>query len=283
MLRSLNTAVSGLHYQQNRLDIIGNNIANVNTTGFRASRANAADTFSQTLAGFNGSAGQVGSGVALSGTTRTNSQGVIATTGQPYDMAIEGDGFFIVRDPNGGGSFATRAGDFRIDSTTGHLTTSGGLRVQGLDAAGQPGDIQISLTPGTPPGSALPANTRGVSWRVEQDGSIMLTLANTNGTTPAPAPLRLGQIQLQRFRDPNAMTAVGSNLFGNLDAAGGLAAAAPNSNGLGYLRWQALEQANVDLAGQFTDLIVTQRGYQANSKIVTTSDEILQELINLKR
>lgn len=282
MLRSLTTGVSGLQYQQDRLDVIGNNIANVNTVGFRAARANAADSFSQTLAGYSGTAGaaQIGSGVSLSGVSSTFSQGTIAGTGQPYDMAIEGNGFFTVRDTASNQTFATRAGDFRADGA-GYLITNDGMRVQGLNAAGQPGDIQISLTP-----SNLPQNTEGVSWKIESDGSIKLTLRNTGpnaATTPTPDPITIGQVQVQSFRDLNALTKVGNNRFSNLAEAGPVAAGTPGTEGRGYIRWQALEQANVDLATQFTDLIVTQRGYQANAKIITTSDEILQELINLKR
>jgi flagellar hook protein FlgE len=282
MLRSLTTGVSGLQYQQDRLDVIGNNIANVNTVGFRAARANAADSFSQTLAGYSGTAGaaQIGSGVSLSGVSSTFSQGTIAGTGQPYDMAIEGNGFFTVRDTASNQTFATRAGDFRADGA-GYLITNDGMRVQGLNAAGQPGDIQISLSP-----SNLPQNTEGVSWKIESDGSIKLTLRNTGpnaANTPTPDPITIGQIQVQSFRDLNALTKVGNNRFSNLAEAGPVAAGTPGTEGRGYLRWQALEQANVDLATQFTDLIVTQRGYQANAKIITTSDEILQELINLKR
>lgn len=281
MLRSLTTGVSGLQYQQDRLDVIGNNIANVNTVGYRAARANAADSFSQTLAGYSGTAGaaQIGSGVSLSGVSSTFSQGTIAGTGQPYDMAIEGNGFFIVRDTVTNQSFATRAGDFRADSN-GYLITNDGMRVQGLNAAGQPGDIQISLNP-----SNLPANTEGVSWKIESNGAVTLTLRSTATPPPttAPTPIQIGQIQVQSFSDLNALTKVGNNRFSNLEAAGPSALGAPGTAGRGVIRWQALEQANVDLAGQFTDLIVTQRGYQANAKIITTSDEILQELINLKR
>lgn len=285
MLRSLNTGISGLRFQQDKLDVIGNNIANVNTVGFRAGRAQGVDVFSQKLSEFstNSSASEIGSGVSLANVSSSFAQGNIDATGQPYDMAIDGSGFFIVRDTANNSTYATRAGDFRADAN-GFLTTSDGLRVQG-EIPGSPGvssDIQITLTPTAP---ALPADTEAVSWRIESNGDVMLTLRSTLVPPPAtpPNPLKIAQIQVQTFRDINNLSKVGNNRFGNLAAAGPVGLGTAGQAGRGQVRWQSLEQANVDLATQFTDLMVTQRGYQANAKIITTSDEILQELINLKR
>lgn len=285
MLRSLNTGISGLRFQQDKLDVIGNNIANVNTVGFRAGRAQGVDVFSQKLSEFstNSSASEIGSGVSLANVSSSFAQGNIDATGQPYDMAIDGSGFFIVRDTSNNSTYATRAGDFRADAG-GYLTTSDGLRVQG-EIPGSPGvssDIQITLNPTTP---ALPADTEAVSWRIESNGDVMLTLRSTLVPPPVtpPDPLKVAQIQVQTFRDINNLSKVGNNRFGNLAAAGPVGLGTAGQAGRGQVRWQSLEQANVDLATQFTDLMVTQRGYQANAKIITTSDEILQELINLKR
>ena len=285
MLRSLNTGISGLRFQQDKLDVIGNNIANVNTVGFRAGRAQGVDVFSQRLSEFStgSSASQIGSGVSLATVSSSFAQGNIDGTGQPYDMAIDGSGFFIVRDTANNATYATRAGDFRADSQ-GYLTTTEGMRVQG-EIPGSPGvssDIKITLTPTAP---ALPADTEAVSWRIESNGDVMLTLRSTLVPSPAtpPDPLKIAQIQVQTFRDINTLSKVGNNRFGNLAAAGPVGLGTAGQAGRGQVRWQSLEQANVDLATQFTDLMVTQRGYQANAKIITTSDEILQELINLKR
>jgi flagellar hook protein FlgE len=285
MLRSLNTGISGLRFQQDKLDVIGNNIANVNTVGFRSGRVHGVDVFSQKLSEFstNSSASDVGTGVSLVDVSNSFAQGSIDSTGQPYDMAIDVSGFFLVRDTTNNTIYATRAGDFRADKD-GFLTTTDGYRVQG-EIPGSPGvssDIKITLTPGTP---ALPADTEAVSWRIETNGDVNLTLRSTLVPPPAtpPSPLKIAQIQVQTFRDINALTKVGSNRFSNLASAGPVGMGTPGQAGRGQLRWQALEQANVDLATQFTDLMVTQRGYQANAKIITTSDEILQELINLKR
>jgi flagellar hook protein FlgE len=285
MLRSLNSGISGLRFQQDKLDVIGNNIANVNTVGFRAGRAQGADVFSQRLSEFstNSSASQIGSGVSLASVSSSFAQGNIDASGQPYDMAIDGSGFFIVRDTANNATYATRAGDFRADAN-GFLTTTEGMRVQG-EIPGSPGvssDIKITLTPTAP---ALPADTEAVSWRIESNGDVMLTLRSTlvpPSATP-PDPLKIAQIQVQTFRDINTLSKVGNNRFGNLAAAGPVGLGTAGQAGRGQVRWQSLEQANVDLATQFTDLMVTQRGYQANAKIITTSDEILQELINLKR
>ncbi len=285
MLRSLNSGISGLRFQQDKLDVIGNNIANVNTVGFRAGRAQGADVFSQRLSEFstNSSASQIGSGVSLASVSSSFAQGNIDATGQPYDMAIDGSGFFLVRDTANNATYATRAGDFRADAN-GFLTTTEGMRVQG-EIPGSPGvssDIKITLTPTAP---ALPADTEAVSWRIESNGDVMLTLRSTlvpPSATP-PDPLKIAQIQVQTFRDINTLSKVGHNRFGNLAAAGPVGLGTAGQAGRGQVRWQSLEQANVDLATQFTDLMVTQRGYQANAKIITTSDEILQELINLKR
>jgi flagellar hook protein FlgE len=241
--------------------------------------------FSQKLSEFstNSSASQIGSGVSLANVSSSFGQGNIDSTGQPYDMAIDGSGFFIVRDTANNATYATRAGDFRADSN-GYLTTTDGMRVQG-EIPGAPGvssDIQITLTPTTP---ALPADTEAVSWRIESNGDVKLTLRSTLVPPPAtpPEPLKIAQIQVQTFRDINNLSKVGNNRFGNLAAAGPVGLGTAGQAGRGQVRWQSLEQANVDLATQFTDLMVTQRGYQANAKIITTSDEILQELINLKR
>ena len=285
MLRSLNSGISGLRFQQDKLDVIGNNIANVNTVGFRAGRAQGVDVFSQRLSEFstNSSASQIGSGVSLASVSSSFAQGNIDSTGQPYDMAIDGSGFFLVRDTSNNATYATRAGDFRADAN-GFLTTTEGMRVQG-EIPGSPGvssDIKITLTPTAP---ALPADTEAVSWRIESNGDVNLTLRSTLVPPPAtpPDPLKIAQIQVQTFRDINSLSKVGNNRFGNLAAAGPVGLGTAGQAGRGQVRWQSLEQANVDLATQFTDLMVTQRGYQANAKIITTSDEILQELINLKR
>jgi flagellar hook protein FlgE len=272
MVRSLNSGVSGIQQFQGKMDVIGNNIANSNTLGFKSGRADFEDTFSQSLSGGTTNY-QVGSGVATATVRSLFMQGTISRTMVPTDMAIEGDGFFIVRDPVSGSTFATRAGAFDIDSQ-GYLVTSDGLRVQGYSDPGLTtrGDIRID-------DSGKPAGETGVYERfnVDREGRVVVKL-NT-GTT-----FVRGQLLLQKFQNPNALVKEGSNLFSSMDAAGPLTQSeAAKTNGLGQIVSGYLEMSNVDIANEFTSMITTQRGFQASARIITTSDEMLQEVVNLKR
>ncbi len=283
MLRSLTSAISGLQNFQERIDVIGNNIANINTTGYKAARVNFEDSFSQTLrlsspstAGASGaSAMQIGTGVSTSTITNIQTQGALARTGVNTDLALAGEGFFVVRDTGTNAEFATRAGDFRLDGN-GYLVTNNGARVQGFSDAGliSRGDLKIDTT-GLPATSDPAASV--VSFGVDGDGKINVNLSD--GTQ-----FVRGQVLLQKFNDPQGLVKAGNNLYTNLGAAGPLATtAAPGSNGIGKIQAGALELANVDLANEFADMITAQRAFQATSKIVSTSDEIMQELVNLKR
>ena len=277
MVRSLNSGVSGIQQFQEKLDVIGNNIANSNTLGYKSSRADFEDAFSQTLQAPGTTAGvQIGSGVTTGAVRSSFLQGTVTRTGLDSDMAIEGEGFFVVRDAVSGHQFATRAGDFRVDQS-GYLVTNGGLRVQGLNGAAA-GDIQIDATgaPATAAAGAIVA-----SFTVTDQGVVRVRLSD--GTQ-----FDRGQILLQRFQDPNALVKEGNNLFSGLENAGALGgttpvAQAPKTNGLGVIRAGSLEMSNVDLANEFASLITTQRGFQASARIITTTDEMLQELVNLKR
>lgn len=290
MLRALSSGVSGIQQFQNRLDVIGNNIANSNTIAFKSARADFADAFSQTLqvssAGSSGSgqAGmQVGSGVTTSAVKNIFTQGALNRTGVGTDLAIDGDGFFIVKDPVSGAEFATRAGDFRLD-TNGYLITNKGLRVQGFStgdntATGTRGDIQIDAT--YAPATTDP-NARMSTFSISKNGDVEVQMSD--GTS-----FRRAAITLQRFNDPQALLKAGENLYSGIGAAGPLGgtsspqAELPSTNGLGGIQSSALELSNVDLANEFANLIATQRGFQASARIITVSDEILQELVNLKR
>lgn len=277
MLNSLNTGVGGMQRAQDRINLIGDNVANVNTTGFKATRMTFEDSFSQTLlaAVAGGSAGggspgvQIGTGVSTAATSCLFTQGQMSQTGVSTDLYIAGDGFFIVKDVDGT-EYATRAGDFHVDTATSYLVTNNGQRVQGYadGALTTRGDIKIDAE-GKSSGAVSRIN-------VQQNGEIFVTLAD--GTT-----FRRGQVLLESFRSPQALAKAGSNLYGGLDAAGRLGAAAPKSAGLGSLEAGALELSNVDLANEFANLISTQRSFQANARIVTTSDEMLLEMVNLKR
>jgi flagellar hook protein FlgE len=275
MLTSLNSGVSGLQQFQERLDVIGNNIANVSTTGFKGADVDFAETFSQTLQGAGGNSMQIGTGVATAAITNTFSQGSLATTGNATDLAINGAGFFTVRDAVSGATYATRDGSFKLDAS-GYLVNNQGLRLQGFSdsALSARGDIQIDAT-GAPAGAAAGATVS--SFSIGSDGKVTARLSD--GTS-----FVRGQVLLQNFQNPAALVKEGNNLYSGLALAGPLAqTTAPSTSGLGNLQSGALEMSNVDLTTEFADLITTQRGFQANARVITTSDEVLQELVNLKR
>jgi flagellar hook protein FlgE len=277
MLLSLDTGVSALEQFQQNLDVIGNNIANVNTVGFKSATMNFEDTFSQTLGSNSAGSNQVGSGVTTSSISNQFTPGSITSTGVPTDMAVSGNGFFVVKNPTSGQQFVTRDGTF-IEDGNGYLITSNGMRVQGYTDAGltTQGDIKIDNT------GALLANgsadTSAVSsYTFDSSGKLNVLLADGTSFTR-------GQILLQNFSSPTQLLKVGNNLYSSVSAAGPLATPlAPNSNGLGSLQTGSLEMSNVDLAVELTSLITTQRAYEANGKVITTSDDILQTLVNLKR
>ncbi|MBC8001040.1 MAG: flagellar hook-basal body complex protein [Opitutaceae bacterium] len=287
MLRSLTSAISGLQNFQERMDVIGNNIANVNTTGFKSARTDFADSFSQTLqfssGGTAGTAGtssiQIGAGVTTAAIKNQYTQGALSRTGVQTDLAVAGEGFFIVRDPVSTTQFATRAGDFHLDQN-GYLVANAGQRVQGFmdSSLTTVGDIQIDTT-GMPATSA--PGSKLISYAIDADGKVNVNLSD--GTQ-----FVRGQILMQSFRDPQGLVKEGNNLYSGIGSAGPLGGATPtmaaaNTNGLGKIQSGALELSNVDLANEFTSMITAQRAFQATSRIITTSDEMLQELVNLKR
>ncbi len=288
MIRSLSTGISGIQQFQQRMDVISNNIANVNTTGFKSGRVNFADSFSQTLRGSTSADGtssgtsaiQIGSGVLTAAINNQYTQGGLARTGVTTDLAISGDGFFVVRDPVTSAQFVTRAGDFRLDANN-YLITITGLRVQGYSDSSLStiGDIQVDAVDRP---ADLDPDAEYVSFSLDNLGRVKVRL--TDGSE-----YDRGQILLQRFSDPQALIKEGLNLYSGIGSAGPLGGASapqpapPGSYGLGRIESGALELSNVDLANEFSGMITTQRAFQASARIITTSDEMLQELVNLKR
>ncbi len=287
LIGTMGSGVSALRTFMKGLEVIGNNIANVNTTGFKASEARYADSFSNVLqrSAPSGTATpstpstSIGTGVALSGVTTNFSQGSISTTGRDTDLAVSGNGFFHVKNSVDSTVYATRAGDFRW-SDQGFLVNSQGLRVQGLTGAGLTtvGDITL----GTPP-----TGTQRQSIAIDRTGNVVEYYSDgTSATT--------NRLLLQNFADPSGLTKEANNLYSSLLAAGPIGAAAgtttlqatvnaPGSNGLGSIQSGTLELSNVDLTDQFANLITTQRSFQAGSRLVTVSDTILEDIVNLKR
>jgi flagellar hook protein FlgE len=276
MLPSLNSAVSGLDAFQQQMDVIGNNIANVDTAGFKAGTVDFADQFSSVL----GNAGgvntlQAGTGVSIAAIVNNFSQGTVSNTGVPTDLAVSGNGFFVVRDSVTNAQYVTRAGDFQLDAN-GYLVTPNGGRVEGFSDSGltTQGDIKID-TAGMP--ATSDPNATITSYTIDAQGKVNVNLSD--GTS-----FVRGQILLQNFQSPQALVNAGNNLFTATAAAGGLTApVAPGASGTGKVQSGALELSNVDLSGEMANLIVAQRAFEANSKVITTSDELLQVLVNMKR
>ena len=280
LIGTLTSGVSALRSFSKGLEVIGNNIANINTTGYKSSSATFADSFSNTLRASAPSSGttssqsaiQVGTGVQLSSIQTNFNQGALNSTGNITDLGISGKGFFIVKDAGTGTQFATRDGQFRVDDN-GYLVTAGGLRVQGKVGVAI-ADIQI--------GTSLPVGAQLSSVSFDTAGHLIESYSDGTSATTA-------QIQLQNFSDDSALMREGSNLFSGLGAAGplggGILAGSndPNSNGLGSIQSGTLESSNVDLTDQFSQLITTQRSFQAGSRLITVSDSVLEDIVNLKR
>jgi flagellar hook protein FlgE len=409
MLRSMFSAISGLRGHQVMMDVIGNNIANVNTVGFKTGRVNFQDILSQTFRGASAPQGglgsinpaQVGLGMTVAGIDVIQGQGNLQSTGRLTDMAIQGDGFFVLAD--GARQYFTRDGAFDIGLNGQLLNAASGLRVQGwvADQAGVidtttavtnvvipigtrttalssslsalSGNLDASAADGTTVSTTLnvfdslgirhsikvtftKAGSNSWDWAAAADptdtgtsttstGTLTfgsdgvfsaatgspIGIAVTNGaTSPLSLPVDmtdltqyqgvsslnaatdgfssgtlvtftigsggditgvfsngqtqlLGQIAMGAFVNPGGLLRQGQNLFGASSASGDASIGLPGSGGRGTVTTGSLEMSNVDLATQFTGMITAQRGFQANGRVITTSDEMLQELVNLKR
>ncbi|MGC3973778.1 MAG: flagellar hook protein FlgE [Nitrospira sp.] len=406
ILTSMFTAVTGLSSYGNAMGVIGNNIANVGTAGFKSSRATFSDLVSSSLAGGGAGSDQIGLGVFMNNVQRNFSQGSMTTTGNTFDLAVDGNGFYLVRNPSGA-SYYTRAGQFQVNNL-GQVVDSSGALLQGYQADSV-GNITSIVSGITLTSSAVPpvatstasilgnlnanataptaafavtdttsynfstgmtfydslgnshqmqlyfrktaANAWGVysqidggaaaaqtnmtfnaSGAVTAGGTQTVTAALTNGaTTPQTLTVdlasltqfgaasgvvsqsqngyasgtmdritvdkdgkvmaqftngqtrALAQVVLSRFMNPDGLADVGDNHFLETVESGAALAGAPTVNGLGRVLSGTVEQSNVDLGKEFVDMIITQRAFQANSRAITTSDEMLQELVNLKR
>ncbi|RSD28018.1 flagellar hook protein FlgE [Mesobacillus subterraneus] len=395
MLRSMYSGISGMKNFQTKLDVIGNNIANVNTYGFKKGRVTFKDTMNQTISGASAATQnkggknpmQVGLGSTIASIDTIDTQSSLQTTGRALDLAISGDGYFVVK--QGQSQMYTRAGNFYLDDN-GTLVTGEGLKVQSYNQNGQLEDITVNVNALLPARETtqlvmkgnLPVDAKGNSELLQQikvvDGDGMehvidLTIKPVNAqngewnlafedksTTVAPQSrtitvgrdtvisgfdltvsdglggtktitvnipldqltknggsmdanaypdgntqgalesfnigstgeingvfsnglvLTLGQLALAKFSNPSGLSKVGNNTFQESVNSGTANINVPGE-GRGSIASGALEMSNVDLSEEFTEMITAQRGFQANTRIITTSDEILQELVNLKR
>lgn len=345
MLRSMYSGISGLKNFQTKLDVIGNNIANVNTYGFKKGRTIFKDLISQTVAGASGPSDtrggvnprQVGLGAQLAAIDTIHTGGSTQFTGNTLDLAISGDGFFQVMDGNE--VMYTRAGNFYMDRN-GDLVDSDGRYIQGIGVKEQAKAAVEADPNATPPVVAAPAEPlvlnetvgklnipiTASSMSIGQDGTVYYvdlpegaaekiktaeetfkTAEDTYNalTNPSDAQKKAyedakaalakvmddnkatlqvaGKIQITKFSNPGGLEKTGGNLFRTSANSGVPENGFALNQGFGAIESGFLEMSNVDLSEEFTEMIVAQRGFQANTRIITTSDEILQELVNLKR
>lgn len=286
MLRSLYSGISGLRAHQTMLDTTGNNIANVNTAGFKSSSTQFQDTLSQmsqgattpqTTAG-GGNPAQVGLGVQVAGVSTNFGQGSTQNTGKATDMMISGNGFFITQ--QGNTTTLTRSGAFDFDGD-GRLVSPGGGIVQGWTATNGTINPNGAYGPITLPQDMEVTDASGKvgtleSYTLGSDGT--LTGNFSNGMQQAVA-----RIALATVTNPAGLQKTGGSGYTVTANSGDMEVVTADQGGAGSIIGGALEMSNVDLSQEFTNLIVAQRGFQANARIITTSDEVLQELANLKR
>ncbi|WP_099158102.1 flagellar hook-basal body complex protein [Virgibacillus ndiopensis] len=367
MLRSMYAGISGMKNFQTKLDVIGNNIANVNTAGFKKGRATFQDMMSQMTSGAQGATAtrggvnpsQVGLGSQLGSIDNIHTQGFRQTTNNPLDFALEGDGMFVVASGLGTGNSLeganvsyTRAGNFYLDEA-GNIVNPQGLYLMGFEAVetgqtvsikndvdeksvfkfnndgtitanGQEipkGDIENNTDTEGNKTTTVTFNGSETTFTFNSENNVVKAVDNngeeldttveslvdftdTNSTLTIPESAQsfsiqsngtvnyidengtiqvAGKIAIANFSNPAGLQKAGSNLFLNSENAGYTGLVEPETDGTASIVSGALEMSNVDLAEEFTEMITAQRGFQANTRIITTSDEILQELVNLKR
>ncbi|MCS7170148.1 MAG: flagellar basal-body rod protein FlgG [Candidatus Kapabacteria bacterium] len=262
MEKTLRTAATGLAAQQRFVEIIAHNLANVNTTGFKRVRPEFQDLLYETLRtlGTTAPSGigdrphevQIGSGTELVATSRVLGQGDLQPTNNPLDLAINGDGFFVVRRPDGSLVY-TRDGSFRIDRE-GRVVSSHGYILE--------------------PGIVVPEES--AQLRVSRDGVFVAVAADGSGEQV------LGQLLLARFVNPAGLRALGENLYAETPASGPPLVETPGQGSVGEILQAHLESSNVELVEEMVGLIMAQRAYELNAKAIRTADELLQAAVNLK-
>ena len=279
MMRGMFAAISGLKQHQTMLDVTANDIANVNTIGYKSARVTFQDSLTQmqrsassASASTGGSnAAQVGLGVGLGSIDNLMTGGTTQTTGNPLDVAIQGDGFFELAegDPTAATmapSSYTRAGNFSV-SNDGYLTTASGEYVLGY--------AQPTTATSTESAIKIPADATGVA--IDQSGGVSYIDAAT-GTRKTDF-----RITLATFPNASGLERKGGNTWSSSANSGPRTVNTPGEGGTGITQAGAVEMSNVDLAQTFTNMITAQRGFQANSRVITTADSMLEELVNMKR
>ena len=262
MIRSLWTSATGMQAQELNIDVISNNLANVNTCGFKKSRAEFQDLLYETMraAGAASSADttiptgvQLGHGSRPAAVQKMFNQGDFQNTENELDWAIEGDGFFQIELPNGEISY-TRCGEFKLDADGRIVNVDGFLLV---------------------PQFTVPTDT--VSITVGMDGTVSVIQADD------PIPSEIGTIQLARFVNPSGLRSLGRNLLVPTEGSGDEIVGTPGEDGFGTISQGFLEMSNVSVVDEMVSMITAQRAYETNSKVIQTADDMLQMANNLKR
>lgn len=258
-MRALAVAATGMQAQSTNVSVIANNLANMNTTGYKQQRAAFSDLLYQNLATpgaqtsdtgtIMASGIQLGAGVQTRGIYRITTQGDLSQTGNPYDMAISGKGYFRIQMPDGTDAY-TRDGNF-TRSSAGLLITQDGYTVQ--------------------PGITIPTENTDVT--VSDTGLVQATINNVSTT--------VGQLELTRFPNEAGLKAIGNNLLLETEASGAPQAGAPGSTGFGTIKQKWLESSNVDSVTEITSMITAQRAYEMNSKVISAADSMMQVAANL--
>jgi flagellar hook protein FlgE len=278
MIQSLFSGVSGMLANQTEMDVIGDNIANANTDGYKSATANFQSSFEQvtSAATANQPVGlEVGLGVNVGSTVTNFNQGVFQTTNVPTDMGINGNGWFTVQTV-GGTNLLTRDGDF-VEDSNGYLRTPDGAYLMGVTGTTAP----TSPTTGSPPDKIqIPTTITAtsspvVSFAVDSTGAV--TATGQDGSTET-----VGFITLQTFSNNNGLVDLGNNYYQYAAAAGTNQYFQASQAGAGTIQTGVLEASNVDLSTEFANMIIAQRGFEASARVITVSDNMLQTVTDLK-
>ena len=262
MIRAMRTAASGMYAQKLNVDNIANNLANVSTTGFKKAKLEFQDVLYEVMrmAGATTTLGfevpvelQIGYGAKAVASQRIFSQGTLVNTGNPLDLAIDGDGFFMVEMPDGTIGF-TRDGSFKLSRDGDMVTSEGYLLTAGI---------------------SIPAEAKTISIGV--DGTVSIVNAGETEAT------EIGQLTIAKFLNPAGLSAMGRNLYEQTTASGDYIEGVAGLDGLGLIRSGYLEMSNVETVEEMVNLIIAQRSYEINSKAIQTAEDMMQIANNLKR
>ena len=264
MFRAMNTAATGMEAQQTKIDVIANNLANVNTTGYKQSRAEFQDLMYQVIRPTSTSVAQgvtspnglqVGLGSKVVSTVKSFSMGDLKNTGDPLNMAIAGEGLFEVQVPNSNQVAYTRSGNFQLDSQ-GRVVTMEGYLLN--------------------PPLSVPLDAQPSSIRIAGDGTVTVAI---QGQT---APLQIGQIQIALFANYAGLEPIGQNLYRASDAAGPAVMVNPTTQNAGHIEQKFLETSNVKVVEEMVNMIASQRAYEFNAKAIKAAEEMMQQVSTLK-